>query len=406
MRVLFVAPRLPIPLDTGGKIRTWNLLRGISQGAEVTLLSFGGEEEQRRHELPASVRSVRLVPPPWNGKLMDVARLGLGLPLGLPIVVMRYSSPAMALAVSQLSRRADVVHFDHVHLAQYWRFVPRGAPTAFDAHNAEYLIAERLAERQTNPAMKLLVEREARRMLRFEGDRVRSVDLTSCCSEDDARLLRAAAGGGHVEVVPNGVDLEGFGADGDAVDRGHIVLTGSMDWEPNADAAEWLCREILPEVRRKLPGMRAYIVGRKPLPRVQALSSLEGVFVTGTVPDVRPYLRKARCLVVPMRVGGGTRLKILEAFAARIPVVSTRVGYEGIEATPERELLVAETPGEFAEQIARLDRDPALATGLAEAGRDLAERRYGWEAIGRRLLGLLEGTRSRSAVRSASPGGG
>lgn len=406
MRVLFVAPRLPIPLDTGGKIRTWNTLRGISLGAEVTLLSFGGEEEERRHELPASVRTIRIVPPPWNGRAMDVARLGLGLPTGLPIVVMRYSSPAMALAVSRLSRDVDLVHFDHVHLAQYWRFVPRAVPTAFDAHNAEYKIAERLAERQTNPAMKLLVERETRRMLRFEGDRVRRVDLTSCCSEDDARLLRDAAGGGRVEVVPNGVDLEGFGAPGDAVDEGHIVLTGSMDWEPNADAAEWLCHEILPEVRKKLPGMRVYLVGRKPLPRVQALSSLEGVVVTGTVPDVRPYLRKARCLVVPMRVGGGTRLKILESFAARIPVVSTRVGYEGIEATPEREVLVAETPAEFAEQIAKLDRDPALGARLAEAGRSLAERQYGWEAIGRRLLGLLEETRSRGAARAGSAGGG
>jgi polysaccharide biosynthesis protein PslH len=390
MRVLFVAPRLPVPLDTGGKIRTWNTLRGISRGAEVTLLSFDAEREAPQHELPSTVKTVHLVPPPPAGRIMDVARLGLGVPTGFPIAVMRYSSPAMARAVWQLARDADIVHFDHVHLAQYWRLVPRGTPTAFDAHNAEYRIAERLAERQSNPVMKLLLEREARRIMRFEGDRVRRADLTSCCSQDDARLFRNAAGRGRVEVVPNGVDLEGFGAPGDVAAEGHLVLTGSMDWEPNADAADWLCREILPEVRKKLPGMRAHVVGRKPLPHVRALAALEGVTVTGTVPDVRPYLRKARCLIVPMRVGGGTRLKILEAFAARVPVVSTAVGCEGIEATPGKEILVAETPAEFAEQIARLDREPGLAAALAQAGRRLAEERYGWDAIGRRLLELLQ----------------
>ena len=402
MRTLFVAPQLPVPLDTGGKIRTWHLLRGVAESSKCTLLSFGGEEEARKAELPPGIEDLVLLPRPPKGPISDVGRLGLGVPLRMPIVVMRYTTPQMALAVARLSRKVDLVHFDHVHLAQYADLV-QGAAMVFDAHNAEYLIAERLATQQKNFVMRMLVEREARRTRWFEGNRVRKVDLVTACSEDDARLLLDAAGGrGRVECLPNGVDLDFFGEDGEVADEGHVVLTGSMDWEPNVDAAVWLCREILPELRRRIPDCKVYLVGRKPWPQVQELASIPGVVVTGTVPDVRPYVRKARCLVVPMRVGGGTRLKILEAFAGRVPVVSTRVGYEGIAATPDKELLVAETPAEFADQIARLDRDPSLAPALADAGRALAEDRYGWGALRRRLAELhLEACRESRSRRSA-----
>lgn len=388
MRSLFVCPRLPVPLDTGGKIRTWHLLKGVAESSRCTVLTFGGEEEARQSELPKGLEDVVILPRPLQGKVADVGRLGLGVPLGMPIVVMRYTSPQMALTVARLSRQTDLVHFDHVHLSQYADLV-QSAAMVFDAHNAEYLIAERLATQQPNIVLRKLVEREARRTRAFEGNRVRRMDLVTACSEDDVRLLLDSAGGrGRVECVPNGVDLDYFGEDGPVADEGHVVLTGSMDWEPNVDAAVWLCREILPELRKKIPDCKVYVVGRKPFPQVQELASIPGVVVTGTVPDVRPYVRKARCLVVPMRVGGGTRLKILEAFAGRVPVVSTRVGYEGIQATPGRELLVAETPVEFADQIARLDREPSLGLNMTAAGRQLAEDKYGWDALRRRLAGL------------------
>src|SRR5205085_156904 len=139
--------------------------------------------------------------------------------------------------------------------------------------------------------------------------------------------------------------------------EGAVVLTGSMDWQPNEDAAIWFAEEILPEVKRVQGRTHFAVVGRNPSPRVKKLAS-EDVEVTGTVPDVRPYLRGAICLAVPIRVGGGTRLKILEAFAARVPVVSTRVGAEGIACTHEQEVLFAETPSEFARAIARLETEP------------------------------------------------
>jgi glycosyltransferase involved in cell wall biosynthesis len=259
----------------------------------------------------------------------------------------------------------------------------------FDAHAAEHPLAERRAGQEKSVVLRKLLEREARHLRAFEGQRVRKMDLVTACGEDDVRLLLDAAGGrGRVECLPSGVDLDAFAEDGPAAASGHVVLTGSMSWEPNVDAAVWMAREILPELRRRIPGCQVFVVGRRPAPEVRALASIPGVVVTGTVPDVRPYLRRARCLLVPARVGGGTRVKILEAFAARVPVVSTPVGIEGIEATPGRDLLIGQTPAELAEQVVRLEADPSLAPRLTAAGRALVEEKYGWATLQGRLAAL------------------
>lgn len=404
MRTLFVAPRLPVPRDTGPKNRTWHLLQGVAQASTCTLVAFGGEEEAATAQLPSGLADVVVLPRPLRGRAADLGRLGLGVPLGLPVDAMRYSSPQMALTVGRLSRRAELVHFDHVHMAQYADLV-QAAATVFDANAALHPMAEWRAGRQDSAVVRSLLEREARRLRAFEGQRVRRMDLVTACGDDDVRLLLDAAGGrGRVECLPSGVDLDAFGQDGPAAASGHVVLTGSMGWEPNADAAVWMAREILPELRKRLPGCQVFVVGRRPAPEVRALGAVPGVVVTGTVPDVRPYLRRARCLLVPARVGGGTRIKILEAFAARVPVVSTPLGAEGIEAIPGRDLLIGQTPVELADQIARLQDEPGLAPRLTASGRALVEQKYGWATLQKRLAALhQEALREHRGRRLSAP---
>jgi polysaccharide biosynthesis protein PslH len=234
--------------------------------------------------------------------------------------------------------------------------------------------------------MKLAFRAQAALLRSYEARAVGEAWGALACSEDDRRLLAELSGQRNLAVAPNGVDLAFFGAPVAPVTTGHLVLTGSMDWPPNEDAAIWFCSEVLGEVRRQVPDARFYVVGRNPTPRVQRLAqpasgAAAEVVVTGTVPDVRPYLAGARCLVVPLRVGGGTRLKIVEAFAAGVPVVSTRVGAEGIACVDEEHILYAETPAEFARQIGRLAADPALGRRLGASARALVEARYGWSAI-------------------------
>jgi glycosyltransferase involved in cell wall biosynthesis len=212
------------------------------------------------------------------------------------------------------------------------------------------------------------------------------------------KILEAFAA--RAPVISTRVGAEGIQAEPERhylVAEGHLCFTGSMDWQPNEDAACWFHAEILPEIRYVFPRLPFYVVGRNPSARLQALGEGDpATVVTGTVIDVRPYLRGALALVVPMRVGGGTRLKILEAFAAHAPVVSTRVGAEGIQAEPERHYLVAETAKEFAVQVRRLATDKALRQSLTDAAAQLVHERYGWNAIAREVAEFYEGAPPRT----------
>ena len=386
MEILFLAPRPPWPTDTGAKIRTFHLLEALARAHEVTCATFidGPEDAAAAEALRAKVplRHLELVPRP-HGLLvrgLDAARGVLG---PLPYSMRKYERAAMASAVRRVvdARHPALVHCDHLHMAPYG--AKSGVPFTIDEHNVESLIWRRYASSKRG-LERLAFAEQAFLWTRAEGRAAAQAWLCLMTSEADRRqLLRLAPA--RAVVVPNGVNLEYFGDLKVApAESGAIVLTGSMDWQPNEDAAVWFVEAIMPEARRALGGARFAAVGRNPSAKVQKLAGPD-VVVTGTVPDVRPYLRGALALVVPIRVGGGTRLKILEAFAARVPVVSTRVGAEGIACEDGRDILYAETPAEFAAALARLKADAALRERLTTAGRALVEARYGWQAIGGEL---------------------
>jgi glycosyltransferase involved in cell wall biosynthesis len=403
MELLFVAPRVPWPLDTGAKIRTFHMLRGLAQDHQTRALVFADspEEEQAAEglgqALTGHVTELEIVAraTPLRQRARDAVRGFLG---PAPYNIRKYERDAMAAAVLRACerKRPDMVHCDHLHMARYGELASRrfGVRHCMDEHNVESLIFERFVENKRG-LVKLAFYEQSVLLRRYEAQAARAAWGCLVCSAEDGQKLTALSGQRNVHVTPNGVDLDKFGETVTPLVTDHLVLTGSMDWAPNEDAGLWFHAECLAEVRRSSPGIPFYLVGRNPSEKLRALAAKDPLtIVSGTVPDVRPYLSGARCLVVPMRVGGGTRLKILEAFAARVPVVSTRVGAEGIAAKDGDEVLFAETPTEFATAIARLATDPTLATRLRTRARTLAESTYGWKAIAASAARFYQGSLS------------
>lgn len=386
LKILFLAPRVPWPLDTGGKIRTFHLLRALARHHQVQLLTFresagcdaGGLREIQQlevwYELFAQARPVR--------RIQDLVMGALG---PMPVNLRKYQCEAMQQRVLQLVGQGDVdlIHCDHLHMAPYGALTR--LPFVMDEHNVETLIWERFGQDSTQSLpRRLLFRQQAFWLRRMEASMADAASLVLLCSAADLEELNRLPvhGRPRTHVVPNGVDLEYFSEDGPAELSGHVFFTGSMDWAPNSEAVLNFLDEIWPVVRRELPELHFAVVGRNPSAQLRARGEAEGITVTGTVPDVRPFMRQALALVVPLRVGGGTRLKILEAFAAGVPVVSTALGIEGIQAVPDEHYLLAETATEFATQLQRIKDDAGLRQALVDAGGELVRQRYSWDAIG------------------------
>lgn len=402
LNILFLAPRLPWPLDTGGKIRTYHLLAALGRHHRVTLLTFDDPEADATALSEMHSLGLRCELFPRPGRLRKVWNYAGGLVGPLPMTIRNYHSPRMERRVRQLAPSVQVIHCDHLHMAIY--AIGTGTPFVLDEHNIETVIWRRFAEDPLQPRVKrLLFAEQAWLLSRLEARVAALASLVLLCSTTDEQALVSLSSGRppRTRLVPNGVDLDGFSTPTEAVASGHAFFTGSMDWAPNEQAVLVFLDEIWPEVRRQLPALRFFVVGRNPGPRLCERSGHLGVEVTGTVPDVRPYMQGALALVVPMRVGGGTRLKILEAFAARVPVVSTAVGIEGIEARPGEHYLPAETPAEFAQALARLATEAELGPTLAARAFALAAERYAWRAIGDALA--MEYTR-RFSLGHPMPG--
>jgi glycosyltransferase involved in cell wall biosynthesis len=206
-----------------------------------------------------------------------------------------------------------------------------------------------------------------------------------CVSVEDQAKLASICPGIETEVIPNGVDLDYFKPEAIDQDRVNLVFTGSMDWQPNEDAVLYFCNHILPLIRAELPEIEFYIVGSNPSERVLRLRELKGVVVTGSVEDVRPYIADASVYVVPLRIGGGTRLKILQALAMRKAVVSTSIGCEGLNLQPDDHLLVADEPQPFAAHVIRLAKDRPFRDRLGRNGGVLVQKKYNWDIIVKRL---------------------
>jgi glycosyltransferase involved in cell wall biosynthesis len=259
-----------------------------------------------------------------------------------------------------------------------------GRPWILFTHNVESEIWRRHAEQATNPMSRFMLTQQWQRMLRFEGAALSRFDLVLAVSEADGLTFERLYPGSlkaPVHVVQTGVDTAYFTPSAPAPKRTHMVFTGSMDWLPNEDGMTYFCREILPRIRESEPEATVSIIGRAPTPAVRKLAEIPGVEVTGRVDDVRPHIARGSVYIVPLRIGGGTRLKIFEAMSMGKAVVSTTVGAEGLPVTSGRDIDIADEPARFADAVVRLMRDTEARREIESAARRLVVEKYDWSAV-------------------------
>jgi sugar transferase (PEP-CTERM/EpsH1 system associated) len=404
MNVLWLNAGLLLPLDKGGKLRTWHLMRHLARQHQITYLGFA-RQDQPREDLDGMRQVCReLITVPRREVPKGDPRFYLDAATYLasrqPYAVAKYASSEYASRLQALlgGNAFDLVVADFLPPVVN---LPRrlACPSVLFTHNVEAEIWRRHAETTRHPLRRALLRSQWRRMLRFEGAALDRFDLVLTVSEADRhtfdRLYPSAARRYH--VVPTGVDTEYFAPAGRAERAGlagggsskHLVFTGSMDWLPNEDGMVYFCRDILPRVRQAEPTVTLSIVGRAPTPTVRRLAENAGVEVTGRVDDVRPHIARASVYIVPLRIGGGTRLKIFEAMSMGKATVSTTVGAEGLPVTPGKDIALADDPGRFAQAIVGLLRNHDHRQRLEGAARALVVQRYDWKIVARELEAAL-----------------
>jgi len=414
LRILWIKVGGLWPPDRGGRLRSFHLLRELARRHEVTLLTTHGPDddpEQLAARLPDGTRVVSTpYRPPKKGSarfLLTVLRSWIAL---RPADVFKFRVPALAREARRLLRAGAVDLCVADFLSATANLPARGAaPVLLFEHNVEHLIWKGLARLDRSFWRRRLLAIEWRLLRRHEARSVARAALTVAVSELDRARLMALAPGAAVETVPTGVDTAQFQPGEAAEAPGSIAFVGSMDWHPNEDAVRHCLRAILPRIRAAVPGASLTVIGRNPSSGLREAARSAGVEVTGTVPDVRPYLARAAVVVVPLRIGGGTRLKIFEALAMAKAVVSTTIGAEGLPVTPGVHFVQTDDETRFAEEVAALLGDPERRRRFGEAGRRLVESRYAWPQVALRFEALCRaaaGPAPRPEETDPRPAGG
>lgn len=392
MKILWVKAGKLLPVDTGGKIRSFNILRHLAREHEVTLLSYYGGQRDPVYEAAISdslpgAQTIHTAAP--EGALAQSLDYILHLPSAAPYAVKKFTHPSVRQAVARSLSDGilDVAVCDFLSASLNFPADPP-TPVVLFQHNVETMLWRRMADTETSPLRKLSYRIEARKMTAYESRALHRFQHVIAVSDHDRDAMLTLSPETSITVVPTGVDTEKYHVVPSAPGNPPlIVFTGSMDWEPNIDAVEYFCRDIWPAILATSPHARFQIVGRNPHARVRRLAS-PSVEVTGTVPSVADYLAAATVVIVPLRIGGGTRLKIFEAMATAKAMVSTSIGAEGLDVVSGRDLLLADDARSFADGILQLLRDPDLRRKFEHNAAALAAR-YDWSQIARQFATVL-----------------
>jgi len=398
VRCLFLCPVVPYPLIDGGRIRIYHLLTGLAKRHQVDVLCLDSDA----HDPSAAVNhfseiGVHLDVVPH--KTSRLAALPLAAWYGCSLYRQLFSSRLMRARLAQRLRTTayDVIQCEYAYMAPYVT-KERGPVCILDEHNIEFMISRTLADSSGGFLYQLYARREAKRREQEELAACRGVDRVVVVSTVDQQRLRAVLPEVNVSVVPNGVDLDYFDSEPTpAAWAKEAVFVGKLDYRPNCEAVAWFCTQVLPLVRSQIPDFHVRFVGSGCPTRLRTLEGLPGVSFAGFVEDTRPYLRNAAVVVIPIRAGSGTRLKVLEALAMGAGIVTTSAGCEGIDLQAGVHALLADTPELFATQVVRVIGNPQLRVSLGGAGRRLVESKYGWPSIVDRLDQLYQ-----TAIHAAS----
>jgi glycosyltransferase involved in cell wall biosynthesis len=413
MRILWVKADKLLPVQNGGNIRTYHVLRYLSARHELTFYSYYGGtpdpdyERELQRQLPGAVAFC-------TGKReLSGAERGLDYLAHLsaqpPYAVSRFAHAEVQKQLQTWFReqRFDVAVCDFLDAAVNFPGI-LNIPSVLFQHNVESEIWRRHAATAGNPPKKMMYRMEFRKMLRYERAAVRKFQHVIAVSENDRSLMTQWVDGDRVTVVPTGVDLAQYRPDPAATDANAsaplITFVGAMDWKPNVDGVEYFCGEVWPSIKAEVPQARFRIVGRNPDRRVQKWASNKindssdaSIEVTGRVPSVVEHLRQSAVVIVPLRIGGGTRLKIYEAMATAKAVVSTTVGAEGLDVHHGRDIILADDALSFAQAVIMLLRDPELRRRYEKAAAETAAR-YDWPAIGERFSEVLQSVAEKKSL--------
>ena len=392
MKILFLSPTVPFPLTDGGRIRVFNLLKQIATKNDVTLLALetqptdtGAVAELQQLDIQVHlVRNTPTLPRVSFGTLVTALRKRQ------PITVARYARPAYRQKFRELiaTENYDLVHYEMFHTAQFR--ADTDLPGVLSQQNVDSAIWRRLCDETTHPFYKLAYWTQQLAFQRYERVLSPKFDAVTCTSDIDAAVFQRHCPEDTITIIPNGVDVAHYQPDFTSEAPAHLIYIGSMDWYPNEDAVAFFADEVFPRIQEKVPDVQFSIVGGNPSARVQKLAERDGVIVTGRVPEIKPYFAEATVFVVPLRIGSGTRLKILEALAMGKAVVSTSVGAEGLALKDGEEIFIADEPTVFADAVIRLLTDTTCRRRIGESGRARVEQDYDWRRIGDKLHHLYE----------------
>jgi sugar transferase (PEP-CTERM/EpsH1 system associated) len=412
VRILWLKTELLHPVDKGGKIRTYQMLKELKRDHHITYLTLDdGDAAPNARELAEEYcHDLIRIPHQRRAKFSAgfYAELALNLVSPLPYFMQKYRSPGMKQAIIEIVRKggADVLVCDFLMPSVN---VPRNldCPTVLFQHNVEAMIWQRHYEVQANALKKLYLRDQWRKTLGYERDACRRYDQVAAVSAEDAETMKREFRLTEVYDVPTGVDTDYFRPSGEVhPEPHHLVFTGSMDWLPNEDGIRYFTEQILPLVKQAVHDVKLTVVGRNPFPGLVELSKRDpAVTVTGRVDDVRPYMERAAAYVVPLRIGGGTRLKIYEAMAMEKPVISTTIGAEGLPVGDGAELLLADTPEDFAAKVVRVLTNEDLARRLGARAAATVRERFGWNRVAASFAGICEQALRRHGKTSASKAG-
>ena len=407
MNILWVKAGKLLPVDTGGKIRSYNILRHLARAHEVTLLSYYGGAKDSDYETQiqrefAGAQTIHTSALDGNVFAQSVDYLRRVFQPA-PFAVSKFTHRLVRSALTEWlgAGMFDVAVCDFLSASLNFPQVLTTASVLFQ-HNVETSLWQRMASTETNPARRIVYKIEARKMARYERHALRRFHHVIAVSDHDRQQMLAMAPECAITVVPTGVDVQKYAlAPPATANPPRIVFTGSMDWEPNVDAVTYFCQDIFPQVRAEFPSAIFQIVGRNPHARVKQLAT-EHVIVTGTVPSVGDYLRDAMLVVVPLRIGGGTRLKIFEAMAMGKALVSTSIGAEGLDVQSGRDLILADGPAAFANAFLSLLRDARVRHAYEQAAAKQAAQ-YDWSNIVERFADVLQKASRNDCAKGSPP---
>jgi len=412
MHILWLKTELLHPLDKGGRIRTYNMLKELKRDHEITYLTLDDGTADAIARKQAFEYCDELVCVPHQSREKFTAgfysELLFNLASPLPYAIKKYDSPPMRKEICARveAGNVDLVVCDFLAPAANVPFDFGGdaVPAVLFQHNVEAMIWKRHYEVESNPLKKSYLYAQWLKMRAFERKMCRRFDSVVAVSNEDREQMRDEYRVESVFDVPTGVDTDFFRPSGNQQFSPHnIVFTGSMDWLPNEDAISYFTEKVMPRIRQEIPDVTLSVVGRNPYPSLRELARGDGsIEVTGRVDDVRPYIERAAAYVVPLRIGGGTRLKIYEAMAMGKAIISTTIGAEGLPLKDGAELLLADSPEAFAEAVIRVLSNKTLASDLGNRAAAVVRAEFGWERVAARFGRICEETLARAHSRKAA----